>query len=125
MKKHVAESAITERYGGDLSSLATPSCSPRDRMIALTATGCFRQWQPAQNEDGQYNDSAYLWWIVAEDIMDAWGFTGEECDQAWKDFLARHKGRYPGGNWQPVEKAFLDSLENKQLTTLAENKHAL
>ena len=92
-----------------------PTGSPRARMLALTAAGCFYQWRAGMSysEDGTYNDSEYLHWLRAEKIAQRWGFTIEECQQAWRDFLDRHKGRYPGGNWQPVERAYLDSLENK------------
>lgn len=94
--------------------LLDPPGSPRSRMLALTAAGCSFQWEPglSHSGDGTYNDSAYLHWLLAEEICAKWGFTYEECRRAWMDFLDRHKGRYPGGNWQPVEKAYLDSLEN-------------
>jgi len=92
------------------------SGSPRARMLALTAAGCSFQWEPGLSHggDGTYNDSAYIHWLRAEKICETWGFSYDECKQAWQDFRDRHKDRYPSGNWQPVEQAYLDSLENNE-----------
>jgi hypothetical protein len=87
----------------------------RTRIMAMTAAGCFYQWEPTQNEDGHYNDSHYLWFIQAEAIAREWGFDIEECNQAWKAFLNRNKGQYPNGDWKSKEREYLDALtsENK------------
>ena len=124
------KATVSWEYDGEKASGAfpvecltvAPAGSARPRMIAKIAAGCFRQWKAGQTNDDHYNDSEYLWWLKAEDIIAEWGFAPKECDQAWKDFLDRHKGRYPGGNWQPVEKAFLDSLPNAKLSREGDNQ---
>ena len=102
----------TDNQKADGSELLRPSCSPRSRMLALTAAGCFRQWQPGLDDDGYYRDTAYIYWMFAEKIIQKWGFEPEECDMAWAKFRQRHGENYPGGDWQQSERVYLDLLEN-------------
>ena len=94
------------------ASLSAPAGSPRRRMLALTAAGCFLNWIPGERAGGGLNDSNYIWFVRGEELCEAWGFSYEQADQAWANFLLRHRGNYPGGDWIKIERAYLDSLEN-------------
>lgn len=93
------------------SILFNKSNCPKERQLAKQSAGCFLNWKPGLSDDGEtYNDSHYIWFLAFLKIEEAWGFSEEECDKAWQDFLYRHRGSYPNGNWREKEKEYLDSL---------------
>lgn len=104
------------------SELIQPAGSPRRRMLALTAAGCFLNWIPGRRDDGTgTNDSAYIWFVRGDQICEAWGFSFEDANRAWADFLLRNRTEYPNGNWRQNEREFLDSLEDAEVSHGAKN----